>query len=123
MGKSCLKYRVASGGYLKDYWQMGMGRSSSNTENTGTCSGNNWIEFTTPLLVKGKYKVWFCYYTQNSTVSAVQASFNGTPLTSALIEFHKIYPPYNLKTKPTWQPLAGNGGLARLLQVLRWAVC
>ena len=87
--KSCLKYRVASGGYLKDYWQMGMGRSSSNTENTGTCAGNNWIEFTTPLLVKGKYKVWFCYYTQNSTVSAVQASFNGTPLTSALIEFHK----------------------------------
>lgn len=87
--KSCLKYRVASGGYLKDYWQMGMGRSSSNTDNLGTCSGNSWIEFTTPLLVKGKYKVWFCYYTQNSTVSAVQASFNGVPLTSALIEFHK----------------------------------
>ncbi|MGC4234183.1 MAG: fasciclin domain-containing protein [Niabella sp.] len=88
--KSCLKYRVASSnGYLGDYWQMGMGRSSSNTDNLGTCSGNSWIEFTTPLLVKGKYKVWFCYYTQNSTVSAVQASFNGVPLTSALIEFHK----------------------------------
>lgn len=88
--KSCLKYRVASSnGYLGDYWQLGMGRTSSNTDNLGTCAANSWIEFTTPLLVKGKYKVWFCYYTQNSTVSAVQASFNGEPLTSALIEFHK----------------------------------
>ncbi|WP_018628826.1 fasciclin domain-containing protein [Niabella aurantiaca] len=87
--KSCLKYRTGVKGYLGDYWQMGMGRSSSNTSNLGTCSGNSWIEFTTPLLVKGKYKVWFCYYTQNSTVSAVQALFDSVPLTSALIEFNK----------------------------------
>jgi len=86
--KSCLKYRTGNG-YLGDYWQLGMGRSSSNTDNLGTCSAVSWIEFTTPLLVKGKYKVWFCYYTQNSTVSAVQALFDSVPLTSALIEFHK----------------------------------
>ncbi len=86
---SCLKYRTGVAGYLGDYWQMGLGRSSSNTSNLGTCASNNWIEFTTPLLVKGKYKVWFCYYTQNSTVSAVQASFDSVPLTSALIAFHQ----------------------------------
>jgi uncharacterized surface protein with fasciclin (FAS1) repeats len=87
--KSCLKYRNGVNGYLGDYWQMGLGRSSSNTDNLGTCESNSWIEFTTPLLVKGKYKVWFCYYTQNSTVSAVQASFDSVPLTSALIQFHQ----------------------------------
>lgn len=88
--KSCLKYRTGVKGYLGDYWQLGMGTSSSNTSALGTCSGNNWIEFTTPLLVKGKYKVWFCYYTQNtSSVIAVQGSFDSIPLTSALIQFHQ----------------------------------
>jgi uncharacterized surface protein with fasciclin (FAS1) repeats len=87
--KSCLKYRTGVKGYLGDYWQIGMGTSSSNTNSLGTCSGNKWIEFTTPLLVKGKYKVWFCYYTQNSTVSAVQGSFDSIPLTSGLIQFHQ----------------------------------
>jgi uncharacterized surface protein with fasciclin (FAS1) repeats len=87
--KSCLKYRTGVQGYLGDYWQMGLGRSSSNTDNLGTCETNAWVEFTTPLLVKGKYKVWFCYYVQNSTVSAVQASFDSVPLTSALIQFHQ----------------------------------
>jgi uncharacterized surface protein with fasciclin (FAS1) repeats len=87
--KSCLKYRNGVNGYLGDYWQMGLGRSSSNTDNLGTCESNSWIEFTTPLLVKGKYKVWFCYYVQNSTVSAVQATFDSVPLTSALIQFHQ----------------------------------
>ncbi len=86
---SCLKYRYSGNGYLGDYWELGLGTSTSNTSNTGTCSSNTWIEFTTPLLVAGKYKVWFCYYTQNSTVSAVQGSFDGVPLTSALIQFHQ----------------------------------
>lgn len=86
--KSCLKYRNGVTGYLGDYWQMGLGTSSSNTDNLGKCDANSWVEFTTPLLVKGKYKVWFCYYTQNSTVSAVQASFDSIPLTSAIVQFH-----------------------------------
>ena len=87
--KSCLKYRAGVNGYLGDYWEMGLGTSSSNTDNLGKCDANSWVSFTTPLLVKGKYKVWFCYYTQNSTVSAVQASFDSIPLTSALIQFNQ----------------------------------
>lgn len=95
--RSCLKYRNGVQGYLGDYWQVGMGRSSSNTNSLGTCQSNSWIEFTTPLLVKGRYKVWFGYYTQNSTATAVQASFDSVPLTNALINFAqkiaKINPP------------------------------
>ena len=87
--KSCLKYRNGVQGYLGDYWQMGLGTKGSNTDNLGQCDGNSWIEFTTPLLVKGKYKVWFCYYVQNSSASATQASFDSIPLTSALIQFQQ----------------------------------
>lgn len=85
--KSCLKYRNGVNGYLGDYWQMGMGTRGSNTDGLGQCESNNWIEFTTPLLVKGKYKVWLCYYTQGSTIS-VQGSFDSVPLTSALVQFN-----------------------------------
>lgn len=88
--KSCLKYRAGVKGYLGDYWEIGFGTSSSNTNGLGTCEGNSWIQFTTPLLVAGKYKVWVCYYTQNtSKVVAVQASFDSIPLTSALIQFNQ----------------------------------
>lgn len=88
--KSCLKYRAGVKGYLGDYWQIGFGTSSSNTDNLGTCEGNSWIEFTTPLLVAGKYKVWVCYYTQNtSKVVAAQVSFDSIPLTSALVQFNQ----------------------------------
>lgn len=86
--KSCLKYRNGVNGYLGDYWQVGMGTKGSNTDGLGQCESNSWIEFTTPLLVKGKYKVWLCYYTQNSSASAVQGSFDSVPLTSALVQFH-----------------------------------
>lgn len=88
--KSCLKYRNGVTGYLGDYWQVGMGTSSSNTDGLGQCAGNSWIEFTTPMLVKGKYKVWFCYFQQNTDkVINVQGSFDSIPLTSALIQFHQ----------------------------------
>ncbi|MCS3796511.1 fasciclin domain-containing protein [Niastella sp. OAS944] len=88
--KSCLKYRNGVTGYLGDYWQVGMGTSSSNTDGLGQCAGNSWIEFTTPMLVKGKYKVWFCYFQQNGDkVINVQGSFDSIPLTSALIQFHQ----------------------------------
>ncbi|WP_187262711.1 fasciclin domain-containing protein [Pontibacter beigongshangensis] len=36
------------------------------------------IDFTTPLLVKGKYKVWICYRRVNA--NDIQAFFNGDPL-------------------------------------------
>lgn len=35
-----------------DYLRLPMGNTSRNL----------WVEFRTPLLVKGKYKVWICYY-------------------------------------------------------------
>ncbi|MFD3002014.1 fasciclin domain-containing protein [Pontibacter toksunensis] len=37
-----------------------------------------YIDFTTPLLVKGKYKVWVCYRRVNA--NDIQAFFNGEPL-------------------------------------------
>lgn len=51
----------------------------------GNTSRNKWIEFRTPLLVKGKYKVWICYYrgrnsTNNPTPLSNRVSFDGEPL-------------------------------------------
>jgi uncharacterized surface protein with fasciclin (FAS1) repeats len=37
-----------------------------------------WIEFRSPLLVKGRYKVWICY--RRNAVNDFQMSFNGEPL-------------------------------------------
>lgn len=53
-------------------------------------STNAWIEFTTPLLVKGKYKVWICY--RRSTGGGyTQASVDGNPL-SRIIDFTQYLP-------------------------------
>ncbi|MGI4020992.1 MAG: fasciclin domain-containing protein [Janthinobacterium lividum] len=39
----------------------------------------NWVEFTTPLLVKGQYKVWICY--RNGVLGQnTQISIDGNPL-------------------------------------------
>jgi hypothetical protein len=50
----------------------------------GNTSRNKWIEFRTPLLVKGRYKVWICYYYgRNSTNNPAfpnRVSFDGEPL-------------------------------------------
>ncbi len=51
----------------------------------GNSAANNWIEFTTPLLVQGTYKVWVCFR-KASTGQYVQLSFDGTP-TAKLIDF------------------------------------
>jgi len=37
-----------------------------------------WIEFKSPLIVKGRYKVWICY--RRNAVNDQQMSFNGEPL-------------------------------------------
>ena len=50
----------------------------------GNAAANNWIEFKTPLLVKGKYKVWVCFR-RASVGQYIQLSFDGTP-TSKLID-------------------------------------
>jgi uncharacterized surface protein with fasciclin (FAS1) repeats len=55
----------------------------------GNTSRHFWIDFTTPILVKGRYKLWVCYRAakQSGTVGQpggsnmpVQVFFNGTPL-------------------------------------------
>jgi uncharacterized surface protein with fasciclin (FAS1) repeats len=51
----------------------------------GNAAANNWIEFKTPLIVKGKYKVWVCFR-RASVGQYVQVSFDGTP-TANLIDF------------------------------------
>jgi hypothetical protein len=51
----------------------------------GNAAANSWIEFRTPLLVKGKYKVWIDLRA-SSTGKYVQISFDGVP-TSKLIDF------------------------------------
>ncbi|MEY2902593.1 MAG: hypothetical protein RLY89_1699 [Bacteroidota bacterium] len=50
----------------------------------GNAAANNWIEFKTPLIVKGKYKVWVCFR-RASVGQYIQLSFDGTP-TSKLID-------------------------------------
>lgn len=50
----------------------------------GNAAANNWIEFKTPLLVKGKYKVWVCFR-RASVGQYIQLSFDGVP-TSRLID-------------------------------------
>lgn len=45
----------------------------------GNASANNWIEFTTPLIVKGQYKVWICYRVGGHG-QYTQVSFDGSPL-------------------------------------------
>ena len=54
----------------------------------GNSAVNNWIEFTTPLLVKGKYKVWICYR-RGGHGQYTQVSFDGQPLSRivSLVDF------------------------------------
>lgn len=44
----------------------------------GNAAANNWIEFKTPLIVKGKYKVWVCFR-RSSVGQFIQLSFDGNP--------------------------------------------
>jgi uncharacterized surface protein with fasciclin (FAS1) repeats len=50
----------------------------------GNTSRNKWIEFTTPLLVKGRYKVWVCYYrgraSTNNPAFPSLVEFDGQPM-------------------------------------------
>lgn len=48
---------------------------------------NNWIEFTTPLLVQGRYKVWLCYRRANQGMYT-QVTFDGNTL-SRIVDFQQ----------------------------------
>jgi uncharacterized surface protein with fasciclin (FAS1) repeats len=45
----------------------------------GNAAANAWIEFVTPLIVKGKYKVWICYRVSNQG-AFTQVSVDDVPL-------------------------------------------
>jgi uncharacterized surface protein with fasciclin (FAS1) repeats len=61
-------------GWRADYMRPGMGNTSRNL----------WVEFRTPLLVKGRYKVWVCYYrgraSTNNPAFPNRVDFNGQPM-------------------------------------------
>lgn len=46
-------------------------------------TANSWIEFKTPLLVKGRYKVWVCFIRRGGG-KGVSVLFNGEPLSRVL---------------------------------------
>ena len=52
----------------------------------GNAARSNWFQIKTPLLVKGKYKVWICYRSQKQSTSGsgstitAQVSFDGNPI-------------------------------------------
>ncbi|RYE37105.1 MAG: fasciclin domain-containing protein [Sphingobacteriaceae bacterium] len=50
----------------------------------------NWIEFKTPLLVKGQYKVWICFR-RNVHGQFTQVSIDGNPL-SRIVDLTAYYP-------------------------------
>jgi len=61
-------------GWYADYLRIPMGNTSRNL----------WTEFRTPLLVKGRYKVWICYYRRkastNNPAFPNRVEFDGQPL-------------------------------------------
>jgi uncharacterized surface protein with fasciclin (FAS1) repeats len=50
-----LEYVYTTSATIPAYWGDYLNVQMGNT------SRHNWIEFTTPILIKGKYKVWICY--------------------------------------------------------------
>lgn len=56
----------------------------------GNAAANNWVEFKTPLLVKGKYTVWIMYRRANMG-AYTQVSFDGVP-TGVIVDFTQSLP-------------------------------
>jgi uncharacterized surface protein with fasciclin (FAS1) repeats len=56
----------------------------------GNSAANNWTEFVTPLIVAGRYKIWFCYRRANMG-AYTQISFDGQP-TSRIVDFTQGFP-------------------------------
>jgi len=72
---------------------------------------SSWIEFTTPVIVQGQYKVWITYRT-NGRASVAQGYFNGRPL-SNLVDFAEYPstedPPRVRESQGYKQSMAGGG--------------
>ncbi|HVF96773.1 MAG TPA: DUF5108 domain-containing protein, partial [Flavisolibacter sp.] len=59
----------------------------------GNAAANTWIEFVTPLIVKGRYKIWINYRRANMG-KYVQVSFDGEP-TPRIVDFTLTLPDNN----------------------------
>lgn len=86
-GNHSIKYVVDNGGSLApgsivhgDYLQI-----------TLRSAVIKWIEFTSPLLVKGRYNVWMCSRNTNSRKPMYTVSINGDPLPN-IIDDNKTLP-------------------------------
>lgn len=70
-----------------DYLRVPLGLTNS--------ARNKWVEMRTPLLVKGRYKVWVCYRAQkasnNNPVFPTLVKFDGEPF-SRLLDFAEAAP-------------------------------
>lgn len=78
-GPSGIDYRVGSDFVNLDYLRIPLGERRSP-----------WVELTTPLLVKGKYKVWICYRTAGRD-NYIQVSVDGVVLPT-VINHHAYMP-------------------------------
>lgn len=71
---------------------------------------NPWVEFDTPVIIKGQYKVWITFRT-NSRASVAQARFDGK-LLSRTVDFREYrnteLPPRVLESQGYKQSLAGD---------------
>lgn len=78
-GPSGIDYRVGGTFVNGDYLRIPLGERRSP-----------WVELKTPLLVKGKYKVWICYRTAGRD-NIIQISIDGVPL-QRTINHHQYMP-------------------------------
>jgi uncharacterized surface protein with fasciclin (FAS1) repeats len=78
-----LTYSYSTSSSINMFW------SDYLTVPMGNTSRHNWIEFTTPILIKGRYKVWVCYRAAKGSGTVglpggsqapVQVSYDGVDL-------------------------------------------
>ncbi|UKT65205.1 fasciclin domain-containing protein [Pedobacter mucosus] len=94
-----IKFSGTEKGFIYRQGSAGTSKTSLNGDilvvplaTGGASDRSEWVEFRTPLLIKGKYKVWVGYYTQaqsTNTTTEIQAligadgSVDRTPLSNA----------------------------------------
>ena len=79
-----IKFSGNESGLIYTYGSAGTSKNSHNVDvlvvplaTGGTSSRAEWVEFRTPLLIRGKYKIWVGYFSQaqsSNTTTEVQAS-------------------------------------------------
>ena len=77
------EYKTASGSLSYSYGTGGtIYQSVANFDlllfGFGTPNRSSWMDFTTPVIIKGRYKVWICYPAVNATTVNVYVNFGET---------------------------------------------